>query len=106
MVCFVFCFGWRLVFYDEVEGVLHRRVVFVSRRHRNTALLDTSVAGQQRAIAEIVARHYDDPYGFVKAIFPWGQQYYYDDEGNAIRNPLNQRRIEDWQKEELIKLGE
>lgn len=69
-------------------------------------MLDTSVAGQQRAIAEIVARHYDDPYGFVKAIFPWGQQYYYDDEGNAIRNPLYQRRIEDWQKEELIKLGE
>lgn len=60
----------------------------------------------QRGLAELVAAHYDDPYGFVLAIFPWGQRYYYDDEGNEHKNPLYQRKIEDWQREELIALGE
>ena len=69
-------------------------------------MLGNSPADLQREIAGIVAEHYDDPYGFVKAVFPWGQQYYYDDEGNQIRNPLYERKIEDWQKEELIALGE
>lgn len=62
---------------------------------------------QQRLTAEIIAAHYDDPYGLVMAVFPWGQEYYYDDAGNRLSNPLwNKTGPEPWQREELIALGE
>lgn len=58
-------------------------------------------------IAALVASMIDDPYGLVMALFPWGQPYYYDDEGNQLRNPLADKKgPEDWQREELIALGE
>lgn len=60
----------------------------------------------QREVAELVAAHYADPYGFVLAAFPWGQQYYYDTDGSQLQNPLWHRKIEQWQKEELVRLGE
>lgn len=62
---------------------------------------------QQRQIAELVAENYANPYGFVMAVFPWGQPYYYDAEGNQMINPLRDKHgPEQWQKDELIALGE
>lgn len=59
------------------------------------------------AVAALIAEYYDDPYGLVMAIFPWGQEFYYDDEGNRLLNPLRDKQgPEAWQREELIALGE
>lgn len=57
----------------------------------------------EKALAEFVAEFYDDPYGFVMAIFPWGQRYLPD----GSENPLAHKHgPEKWQEEELLALGE
>lgn len=61
-----------------------------------------SNTADERKLAEFIAGFYADPYGFVLAVFPWGQPTLPD----GTLNPLRDRKIEDWQREELIKLGE
>lgn len=75
-----------------------------------------SVETEQR-LAEFIAGFYADPYGFVMAVFPWGSVI--DTAGRKVRipgmeflpdgtpNPLiDKTGPEDWQREELIALGE
>lgn len=57
---------------------------------------------EERKLAAFIASFWDNPYGFVLAVFPWGLPTLPD--GSV--NPLRDKRIEDWQREELIKLGE
>ena len=58
---------------------------------------------KERELAEFVAQFYDDPYGFVMAVFPWGEPTLPD----GSFNPLHDKKgPEDWQREELIALGE
>lgn len=53
-------------------------------------------------LAEFVAQHYDDPYGFVMGIFPWGEPTLPD----GSENPLREKKgPEPWQEEELKALG-
>ena len=53
-------------------------------------------------LAEFVGQFYDDPYGFVMAIFPWGEETLPD--GGA--NPLKDKKgPEPWQKDLLVDLG-
>jgi hypothetical protein len=60
-----------------------------------------------KEIAAIVADHYNDPYGLVMALFPWGQEFYYDSDGQQLLNPLRDKTgPEIWQKEELLALGQ
>lgn len=57
----------------------------------------------ERKLAEFIADFYDDPYGFVMAVFPWGQPHLPD----GSENPLKDKKgPEDWQREELVALGE
>lgn len=62
---------------------------------------------QERELAEFIAGFYAYPYEFVMAVFPWGQPYIFDDNGNPMLNPLaNKSGPEPWQRDELIALGE
>ncbi len=57
-------------------------------------------------LAEFIAQFYDDPYGFVMAVFPWGEPYIYDKDGNQLRNPLADKKgPEKWQTDLLLELG-
>lgn len=54
-------------------------------------------------LAEFLAGFYDDPYGFVMAVFPWGQPTLAD----GSFNPLHDKDgPEPWQREELQALGD
>jgi len=58
-------------------------------------------------LAQFIAGFYADPYGFVMAIFPWGEEWAYDENGNQYPNPLRHKEgPEPWQRDELIALGE
>lgn len=62
---------------------------------------------QEAELAVFIAGFYDDPYGFVMAVFPWGEPFIYDEHGNPYDNPLkNKTGPEPWQRDELIALGE
>jgi hypothetical protein len=65
--------------------------------------LDTGVSAQTEAkLAEYLATFYDDPYGFVMAVFPWGEPTL----PNGSPNPLRKKRgPELWQEELLRDLG-
>lgn len=57
----------------------------------------------ERQIAEHIAQFYDDPYGFVMAVFPWGEPTLPD----GSFNPLAEKSgPEPWQTEELIAMGD
>lgn len=54
-------------------------------------------------LAAFVAEFYDDPYGFVMAVFPWGDEFLPD--GTA--NPLSEKEgPEPWQRDILLAIGE
>lgn len=54
-------------------------------------------------LAEFVAQFYADPYGFVMAMFPWGEPLLPD----GRENPLKDKKgPEPWQRDLLIELGE
>lgn len=56
----------------------------------------------ERELAEFIAGFYDDPFGFVMAVFPWGQKTLID----GSENPLADKKgPEPWQEEELKALG-
>tara|TARA_R100001086_G_scaffold174169_1_gene95596 strand:+ start:203 stop:1732 length:1530 start_codon:yes stop_codon:yes gene_type:complete len=58
---------------------------------------------KERELAEFIAGFYADPLGFVMAVFPWGEPSLPD----GSFNPLHDKDgPEDWQREELIELGE
>jgi hypothetical protein len=58
---------------------------------------------KERELAEFIAGFYDDPLGFVTAVFPWGEPTLAD----GSFNPLHDKDgPEDWQREELIALGD
>ena len=62
---------------------------------------------REAELAQFLASFYGDPYGFVMAVFPWGEEFAYDENGNQYTNPLaNWSGPEDWQRDELIALGE
>lgn len=62
---------------------------------------------REAELAQFLAGFYADPYGFVMAVFPWGEEFAYDENGNQYPNPLaNWSGPEDWQRDELIALGE
>ena len=57
----------------------------------------------EKQLAEFIATFYDDPYGFVMAVFPWGEPTMPD----GAHNPLADKDgPEDWQREHLEALGE
>lgn len=63
-------------------------------------------ASKQRELAEFISQFYADPLGFVKAAFPWGQAFIYDESGIEMRNPLAEKTgPEPWQAELLEELG-
>ncbi len=53
-------------------------------------------------LAEFIAQFYADPLGFVKAVFPWGEDFLPD----GLPNPLKDKDIEEWQADILTDLGE
>lgn len=57
----------------------------------------------EKELAEFVARFYDDPYGFVMAVFPWGMPSLPDGRENPLRDKTGP---EPWQKDFLEELGE
>lgn len=60
----------------------------------------------EQELAAFIATFYADPLGFVMAVFPWGQDFIFDDEGNEIRNPLADKKgPEPWQVELLEDMG-
>lgn len=58
---------------------------------------------KERELAEFIATFYADPYGFVMAVFPWGEPTLPDGSFNPLHDKTGP---EDWQREELIALGE
>ena len=74
-------------------------------------------AATEKQLAEFLAQFYADPYGFVMAVFPWGSrrgpygevipipemQYLPDGTLNPLRDKTGP---EDWQRDELLALGE
>lgn len=57
-------------------------------------------------LATFIAQFFDDPLGFVMAVYPWGQPFIFDEEGNEIRNPLADKTgPEPWQVELLEDVG-
>ena len=66
-------------------------------------MADKISVDKERELAEFIAGFYADPYGFVMAVFPWGEPQLPD----GSFNPLHDKDgPEDWQREELIALGE
>lgn len=65
--------------------------------------INTGVSVQTEArLAEYIATFYDDPYGFIMAVFPWGEETLPD----GSTNPLKSKKgPEKWQEEELKALG-
>ena len=57
---------------------------------------------KERELAEFIAQFYADPYGFVLAVFPWGEPTLPDGSFNPLADKTGP---EDWQREELIELG-
>jgi hypothetical protein len=58
---------------------------------------------KERELAQFIAGFFADPYGFVMAVFPWGEPTLSD----GSFNPLHDKSgPEDWQREELEALGE
>lgn len=57
----------------------------------------------EQALARFIAGFYADPYGFVLAVFPWGQPTLRDGSVNPLKD---KKGPEKWQAEELIALGE
>lgn len=56
----------------------------------------------ERELAEFIATFYDDPFGFVMGVFPWGLPTLPD----GSENPLKDKKgPEPWQEEELKALG-
>ena len=56
-------------------------------------------------LAEFIGSFFDDPYGFVMGVFPWGVKGFLPD--GVTPNPLAEKEgPEDWQREELEALGE
>lgn len=60
-------------------------------------------ADTEAALATLVAEFYDDPYGFVMAIFPWGEPTLPDGRPNALADKTGP---EAWQADLLKQLGE
>lgn len=66
-----------------------------------------SSASTDAQLAEFIAQFYGHPYEFVLAVFPWGEPYIMDEDGNQMRNPLADKAgPEPWQRDILIELGE
>lgn len=60
-------------------------------------------AKAEAELAEFIAGFYADPLGFVMAVFPWGEEFTAD----GAPNPLWKKRgPEEWQRDQLEKLGE
>lgn len=57
----------------------------------------------EKQLGEFVAQFYDDPYGFVMAVFPWGEPTLPDGSENTLRN---KKGPEPWQREFLEELGQ
>lgn len=53
-------------------------------------------------LAQFVARFYADPYGFVMAVFPWGEPFLPDGRDNPLKD---KKGPEEWQRDLLIDLG-
>lgn len=60
-------------------------------------------AHKEAELAEFIASFYADPYGFVMAVFPWGEPVLSDGQPNPLANKSGP---EPWQREELEALGE
>lgn len=58
---------------------------------------------KEAELATFIASFYDDPYGFVLAVYPWGQRTLTDGSPNPLADKTGP---EAWQREELIALGE
>lgn len=58
---------------------------------------------KERELAEFIAGFFDDPFGFVMAIFPWGEPQLPDGSFNPLHDKVGP---EDWQREELVAMGE
>lgn len=58
---------------------------------------------KEQELAAFIASFYADPYGFVMSVYPWGMPELPDGSPNPLKD---KEGPEDWQKEELIKLGE
>lgn len=68
------------------------------KQDNNTPSLKT-----EEELAKFIATFWGDPYGFVMAVFPWGQPTLPDGSFNPLADKTGP---EQWQKEELIALGE
>lgn len=60
-------------------------------------------AETEAKLAAFVAGFYDDPYGFVMAVWPWGAATLPDGSPNPLKN---KKGPEPWQKRLLVKLGD
>lgn len=60
-------------------------------------------AETESKLAAFVAGFYDDPYGFVMAMWPWGMSTLPDGSPNPLKG---KKGPEPWQKELLVKLGD
>lgn len=57
----------------------------------------------EKQIAEYIAQYYADPYGFVMAVFPWGEPTLVDGSENPLRD---KKGPEPWQESLLRDLGD
>lgn len=58
--------------------------------------------GTETQLAEYVAGFYDDPYGFVMAMYPWGEEFLADGAANPLKG---KHGPEPWQEDILRDLG-
>ena len=64
---------------------------------------NTGLSSEKEAeLAEFIAQFYDDPYGFVMAVFPWGEPELADGSLNPLANKTGP---EPWQRELLEDMG-
>lgn len=56
----------------------------------------------EQQLAQFVGQFYDDPYGFVMGIFPWGEEELPDGSPNPLKD---KHGPEPWQKDLLVDLG-
>lgn len=57
----------------------------------------------EKQLAEYIASFYDDPFGFVMGVFPWGMPALPDGSDNPLKD---KKGPEPWQEEELKALGD
>lgn len=77
-------------------------VTYRAERFSAGTMATTYTPKTEKQIAELIARFYMDPFGFVMAAYPWGEAVLSDGSPNPLKNKSGP---EPWQRDLLLAVG-